>query len=117
MENAAYEGSPNHKKNPGDFGLTPPAAPRPHKTLCDEANVTSLAEAKRLFRLAITRGMVGDKSVGSFPKNLWVVDGSVVFEAMIGGSQMGKYHGYPIRKADPFYEEILDEWSRRREQS
>jgi len=30
-----YGGNPEHKKNPGDFGLTPPADPRPGKSLCD----------------------------------------------------------------------------------
>jgi hypothetical protein len=40
-ESCTYEGVPYHKRNPGDFGLTPPAAPRPDKTLCDEANVTA----------------------------------------------------------------------------
>lgn len=30
---ARYEGSPHHKRNPGDFGLTPPSAPRLDKTL------------------------------------------------------------------------------------
>ena len=29
-------GNPEHKRNPGDFGLTPPAQPRADKTLCDD---------------------------------------------------------------------------------
>jgi len=40
-ENAEYEGISYHKRAAGDFGLTPPAAPRPDKTLCDEANGSS----------------------------------------------------------------------------
>ena len=47
QKNATYEGSPYHKRNPGDFGLTPPAAPRPDKTLCDEAGITSRSVAAR----------------------------------------------------------------------
>ncbi|MEZ5583130.1 MAG: hypothetical protein R3F37_10525 [Candidatus Competibacteraceae bacterium] len=34
-----YGGNPEHKRNPGDFGLTPPASPRPDKTLCDGAHI------------------------------------------------------------------------------
>src|SRR5271170_205021 len=30
-----YGGNPEHKSDPGDFGLTPPATPKPDKTLCD----------------------------------------------------------------------------------
>lgn len=40
-----YIGSPSHKRNPGDFGLAPPAQPRPDKTLCDEAGIFRVAEA------------------------------------------------------------------------
>ena len=29
----SYVGNPAHKRNPGDFGLTPPAAPSGDKTL------------------------------------------------------------------------------------
>lgn len=47
--NAAYEGSPFHKKNPNDFGLTPPTyAVKPEKTLCDEAGITQKAIAIEL---------------------------------------------------------------------
>lgn len=31
-----YSGNPEHKRNPGDYGLDPPSAPRPGKTLCDK---------------------------------------------------------------------------------
>ena len=34
-----YGGNPEHKKNPGDFGLTPPSNPRSAKSLCDSAGV------------------------------------------------------------------------------
>jgi len=35
MDLVTYDGNPEHKRNPGDFGLTPPSSPRPDKTLCD----------------------------------------------------------------------------------
>jgi hypothetical protein len=51
---ASYEGSPYHKRSPGDFGLIPPAAPRLDKTLCDEGGVTARAGADALLAGAST---------------------------------------------------------------
>jgi hypothetical protein len=34
-----YGGNPEHKRNPGDFGLQPPSCPRPDKSLCDGIGV------------------------------------------------------------------------------
>ena len=112
LRNAVYEGSPLHKRNPGDFGLTPPAAPRPDKTLCDEANITMKAQATSLFALALERGLVSEEAThGGFPKQIWVVDeGRRVFEAIYGGSRQGYYHGYPIRRTDPLFAKVLEAW-------
>jgi hypothetical protein len=112
LDEAVYEGSPLHKRSPGDFGLTPPAAPRPDKTLCDEARVATRAEADALLRGAILGGLVSEGLGGpGFPKQLWVVrDDGQVFELMYGGSRLGAYHGYPIRRADPLFDEITERW-------
>lgn len=109
---AAYEGSPFHKRNPGDFGLTPPASPRPDKTLCDEAKIFRKAVADELFARAIDHGLVSEATTaGGFPKQLWVVDNhGRVFEVMYGGSRTGRYHGYPIRRADPLFDEVSGIW-------
>ena len=108
---ATYEGSPLHKRNPGNFGLTPPASPRLDKTLCDEANVFDKAVASELLTKAINRGLVSEKTTDGYPKQLWVVDDhGQVFEAMYGGSRAGCYHGYPIRRQDPFFEEVSAAW-------
>jgi hypothetical protein len=105
---AVYEGNPQHKRNPGDFGLTPPAAPRADKTLCDEAGIFKKARARELLMNAIERGVVSESDTTGFPKQMWVVDEhDRVFEAMIGGTQQGYYHGYPIRKSDPLHARIL----------
>jgi len=109
---AIYEGSPYHKRNPGDFGLTPPALPRKDKTLCDEAQVHEARVARDLLQRAIERGLVSEafNNLG-FPKQLWVVDDDGrVFELMYGGSKTGAYHGYPVRRSDPFFDEVLDAW-------
>jgi hypothetical protein len=97
LARATYEGSPQHKRHPGDFGLTPPAAPRPDKTLCDEALIFRRAEARRLLRRGIARGLVSEvTSTGGFPKQIWVVDeNGNVFEAMHGGSTGSAYHRLP----------------------
>lgn len=46
----SYGGNPEHKKNPGDFGLTPPASPRQGKSLCDVADVFTRREALTLIK-------------------------------------------------------------------
>lgn len=113
--NAAYEGSPFHKKNPNDFGLTPPTyAVRPEKTLCDEAGITQRQIAIDLFARAIDVGLVSAAWTAGFPKQMWVVDdGEQVFELMYGGSRPGRYHGYPIRLRDPWSEEVKRIWRER----
>jgi hypothetical protein len=114
-ERADYEGVSYHKRSPGDFGLTPPASPRPDKTLCDEAGVTRREIARRLLAGAIEGGIVSEAfAAEGFPKHLWVVDtNGQVFEATYGGSKLGMYHGYPIRRNDPFFDEVLRAWERR----
>ena len=110
LKGVTYEGNSVHKRNPGDFGLTPPAAPRLDKTLCDEAGISKKAEAKRLLRRGIKRGIVSKATaVGGFPKEVWVVDADGnVFEAIHGTA--GAYHGYPIRRSDPFSKEVHRVW-------
>jgi hypothetical protein len=110
VSEATYEGSPHHKRNPGDFGLNPPAAPRPDKTLCDEAGVFERRTAERLLQKGIENGVVSEATAaGDLPKQIWVVDErGRVFEAMHGSS--GCYHGYPIRDNDPLFEEVKKRW-------
>jgi hypothetical protein len=75
LAEARYEGSPLHKRNPGDFGLVPPSMPRPDKTLCDEAGIHARATADELFAMALARGICSESTgPGGFPKQLWVVD-------------------------------------------
>ena len=51
-----YGGNPEHKRNPGDFGLTPPAQLRPDKTACDEVGITKRSVALGLLREGIEKG-------------------------------------------------------------
>lgn len=110
----AYEGKADHKRNPGDFNLSPPCQPRSDRTLCDEAEITTRAQASALLKKAIARGIVGGEVKGhpEYPKYLWVVDDrNQVFEITEGGSQLGRYHGHPMRKNSPMYNRILDLWN------
>lgn len=56
-----YGGNPEHKKNPGDFGLTPPADPRQGKSLCDTAGIFRRNEAEKLIKTGLRNGLVSDR--------------------------------------------------------
>ena len=104
-----YSGNPEHKRNPGDFGLTPPFGPRPGKTLCDAAGILQRLEALRLLREGVRRGLISDRG-GAFPQNIWAVSPQgIPLEAQLEGD--GAYHGYPMPALDPFRERVLDRWA------
>jgi hypothetical protein len=108
---ATYEGSPYHKRHPGDFGLIPPSQPRADKTLCDVAGITTKAEAQKLLEQAIAAGLVSESERQGYPHQLWAVDSTDrVYEFIYGGSRTGAYHGYPIRRNAPFASRILQLW-------
>jgi hypothetical protein len=108
-----YGGNPEHKKNPGDFGLTPPASPRQGKSLCDAAGVFSRREALKLLREGMRRGLVSDREVSGWPRNIWsVLDGEqpIPLEAQLENCVTGCYHGYPLPASDPFAAEVIARW-------
>ncbi|MDP2283860.1 MAG: hypothetical protein Q8L06_06945 [Pseudohongiella sp.] len=109
--NVQYGGNPEHKRNPGDFGLTPPSAPRAHKSLCDDCGVFKRANALGLLREGCRRGLVSTQTNGDWPQNLWAVteDGYPV-EAQLENSEQGIYHGYPMPESDPFRDIVLSRW-------
>lgn len=103
-----YTGNPEHKRNPGDFGLTPPSAPRADKTLCDMAGIRSRADALAILRRGVLEGLISDQKRGAFPQNIWAVDDDgTMFEAQLDNQEAGTYHGYPIPEADPLRQVIL----------
>ena len=53
---ACYTGSALHKRRGADYGFTPPANPRPHKSLCDGDRVVARDEARALFREGVCGG-------------------------------------------------------------
>lgn len=98
-----YTGNPQHKRNPGDFRLTPPAAPRQNATLCDLAGVKKRAEARNLLLAGIEAGLISQQVEQGYPAQIWAVrhDG-IVFEAQLENAGQGHYHGYPLPDGDPF---------------
>jgi hypothetical protein len=55
----------------------------------------------------LDNGAGSDPAAPGFPRHIWAVteDGNV-FEAVYGGSRRGVYHGYPVRRCDPFNAEV-----------
>ncbi len=110
-----YGGNPEHKRNPGDFGLPPPAQLRADKTACDEVDITESRVALRLLREGIKKGLVSDqvRGPGQFPQNVWAVteDGHPL-EAQLENPETGSYHGYPMPVVDPFRKLVIESWNR-----
>jgi hypothetical protein len=108
----SYGGNPEHKRNPGDFGLDPASSPRLGKTLCDAASIHTRAKALALLSAGFSRGLFSVQSRGLWPQNVWVVtDEGEPLEAQLEGD--GRYHGYPMPEGDPFREEVLARWERK----
>ncbi len=55
-------------------------------------------------------GLVSEDFISElFPKYIWIVDSDgQAFEAIHGGTHTGHYHGYPVRRTEPFFEKLLD---------
>ncbi|WP_077034463.1 hypothetical protein [Pelomonas sp. KK5] len=112
-DRVGYGGNPEHKKNPGDFNLTPPADPRQGKSLCDVAKIFKREEALRLVQAGLRKGLVSDRMGGDWPKNVWsVADGRYPMEAQLENPELGTYHGYPMPDTDPLAMEVLRRWER-----
>ena len=108
---ARYNGSPEHKRSPGDFGLDPPSSPRPGKTLCDVVQIHTRVVALALLRTGLRKGMFSVQERGGWPQNVWAVtDDGEPLEAQLEGE--GVYHGYPMPQEDPFRENVLARWNR-----
>lgn len=108
---ARYGGNPEHKKNPGDFGLVPPSDPRQGKSLCDVAKIFKRSEAEKLLRAGLRKGFVSDRMVGDWPKNIWAVtEDGFAMEAQLENPDVGTYHGYPMPETDPLSLEIIRRW-------
>ncbi len=117
LKKVRYGGNPEHKKQAGDFDLTPPAMARPDKTLCDGVGIFKKAVALRRLKEGIRDGLVSEQMRGGYPQNVWAVtrDGEVL-EAQLENEEQGIYHGYPMSCEDPFKKVVLRQWHERRKQ-
>lgn len=68
-----YGGNPEHKKNPGDFGLISPSGARPGKSLCDAVNIFSRKIALQYLQSGLRRGLISERFNGAWPQNIWSV--------------------------------------------
>ena len=108
---ATYGGNPEHKRNPGDFGLQPPSFPRQGKSLCDNAQVFTRSEAIRLVKEGLRRGLISSQERNGWPQNVWAVaTNGTPLEAMLENATSGTYHGYPMLDSDPLAEVVLARW-------
>jgi len=110
-----YFGSPYHKRNPGDYSLTPPADPRPDTFLCDavdSAKVLKRSHAQKLLEMGVSKGLVSVQMRNGFPQNIWSVseDGAAL-EAQLDNEVQGTYHGYPLGPYDPFSQNVHQRWN------
>jgi len=113
-ESVRYGGNPEHKKNPGDFGLTPPSAPRTAKSLCDSVAIFKKSLAMKYLKRGLKRGLVSEQIVNGWPQNIWsLTDSGYPIEAQLENSETGVYHGYPMPESDPFSVEVVAAWKAR----
>lgn len=108
-----YGGNPEHKINPGDFGLTPPSLPQADKTKCDIVKVFLRKEAIGLLKEGVRKGLISEQVRNDYPQNIWVVtEEGWPLEAQLENVQKGVYHGYPMAETDPFREEVMAQWNK-----
>ena len=107
-----YGGNPEHKSNPGDFQLKPPAQPRADKTLCDRVGIFKSSEALRLLQEGARKGLISEREQGGFSQNIWsVTEDGTPLEAQLENQTQGAYHGYPLAKNDDFRDVVLKRWN------
>lgn len=112
-EKIRYGGNPEHKKDPGDFGLDPPAGPRPGKSLCDNVGIFSRQAALEHLRYGLRNGLISERFNGNWPQNIWsVTENGRPLEAQLENSETGTYHGYPMPESDPMADKIVKEWKK-----
>ncbi|MHB9098707.1 MAG: hypothetical protein ACYC5X_12900 [Syntrophales bacterium] len=111
-EQIRYGGNSEHKKNPGDYGLTPPSGPRTGKSLCDTIGRISRQDALEYLKLGLRKGLVSERFNGQWPQIIWsVTKNGHPLEAQLENPMMGTYHGYPMPSTDPLAAEIVRRWN------
>jgi len=96
-KNAKYRGSPYHctTRNKGIV-----AAVRPYPLASKCADKWTHEVALKALVDGIKAGLVSDDWRGGFPRNVWFLDGVVVYEALLSNQVLGEYHGYPLNSRE-----------------
>lgn len=110
-EKVRYVGNPDHKRNPGDYGLEPPSRPRLGKSLCDTMGNLLHAQAQSMLQQGIARGCISAQEENGWPRIVWAVLDNSVLEARLDNAHQGTYHGYPLESDDPFAALVLERWN------
>lgn len=111
LQSIQYSGNSVHKRNPGDFNLTPSSAARQNKSLCDDTGIFTRKEALYRLKEGLRRGITCARfSKDGWPKHIWsMMEDGRVLEAKrdnVGGN----YHGYPIKFNDPLAIKVRKRW-------
>jgi hypothetical protein len=113
-ERVSYGGNPEHKSHPGDFGLTPPSAPRPDKTLCAATGIVSKSAALAALRSGVRKGLISRQKRGEWPQNIWSVSSDgIPLGAQLENEVTGTDHGYPLPESDQFCDIVRRAWESR----
>lgn len=92
----SYGGNAKHKKTPWWGG-----EPRPDTrgTLCPNEFHDKQVPLTDWLRDAVRKGAIDHRyeGDGSFPKHVWYMHGSILYEAKLDNSEKGTYHGYPLK--------------------
>ena len=107
---ASYGGKPEHKRDPGDFGLEPASRPRQGKALCDVSGVLTRSDAATLLKQGMREGLVSERTTNGWPNIVWAMHGEHVLEARLDNAEQGSYHGYPLLPTDPFCARVRERW-------
>ena len=111
VSKVSYGGNPEHKINPGDFGLIPPSGARPGKSLCDAVKIFSKRIALEYLQSGLRQGLISERRSGEWPQNIWAVTKTgIALEAQLENPETGTYHGYPMPESDPLAAEITKLW-------
>jgi hypothetical protein len=91
---AKYSPSPYHCRDPKGRRPKRRAKPTMHcpRDWTDSQAIVALREAIRARQVSMLWN-------GGFPRYVWHLEGTVIYEARLSGGALGTYHAYPIEAA------------------
>lgn len=81
--------------------------------ICDRVNILTRAEATRVLKKGIRKGLISVQERNGWPQNVWsVTNAGEPLEAELENQEIGRYHGFPMALNDPFREDVIKRWSK-----